>query len=89
MADSQYLKGAYKKAEEGLFKGACCDRKRVKGFKIKEGRFRLEIGKNIFTMREARHWNRLCREVVDAPFLEVLKASVGGFKQPHLVKGSS
>lgn len=45
MADSQYLKGAYKKAEEGLFKGACCDRKRVKGFKIKEGRFRLEIGK--------------------------------------------
>ncbi|KFR05966.1 hypothetical protein N306_14240, partial [Opisthocomus hoazin] len=44
------------------------------GFKLKEGRFKLGIRKKFFTMREARHWNRLPREAVDAPSLEVFKA---------------
>ncbi|GAB0176039.1 mitochondrial enolase superfamily member 1 [Grus japonensis] len=36
----QYLKGAYKKAGEGLFTRACSDRTRGNGFKLKEGQFR-------------------------------------------------
>lgn len=48
-----------------------------KSFKLKEGRFRFEIRKNFFTIRVVRHWNRLSREVLDAPFLEVFQIWVG------------
>ncbi|KFV07434.1 hypothetical protein N340_13693, partial [Tauraco erythrolophus] len=74
IAAFQYLKGAYRKAGEGLFTRACSDRTGGNGFKLKEGRFRLDIRKKFFTQRVVRQWNRLPREVVDAASLEVFKA---------------
>ncbi|KAK4830959.1 hypothetical protein QYF61_014418 [Mycteria americana] len=74
----QYLKGAYKKDGDRLFSRACCDRTRGNGFKLKEGRFRLDRGKKCFTMRVVKHWNRLPREVVDAPSLETFKVRLDG-----------
>ena len=74
----QYLKGAYKKAGKQLFIRACSDRMRENGFKLEEGRFRLDMRKKIFTVRPVRHWNRLPSKVVDAPSLEAFKARLDG-----------
>ena len=55
LAAFQYLKGAYRKDGEGLFTRACSDRTRGNGFKVKEGRFRLDVRKKFFTVGVVRH----------------------------------
>jgi len=74
----QYLKGAYRKDGENIFSRACCDRTRSNGFKLRQGRFRLDIRKKFFTMRVVRHWHKLPREAVEAPSLEALRVRLDG-----------
>jgi len=74
----QYLKGACRTDGEGLFTRVCSDRTRGNGCKLKEGRFRLDIRKKLFTTRVVKHWNRLPGEAVAVPSLEVFKARLDG-----------
>ena len=48
------------------------------GFKLKEGRFRLDIRRKFFTERVVRCWNSCPERLLDAPSLEVIKTRLDG-----------
>ena len=74
IAAFQYLKGAYKDDREGPFIRDCSNRTNGNRFKLKQGKFRLDIRKKFFVVRVVRHWNGLPKDVVNAPYLAVFKA---------------
>ena len=78
IAAFQYMKGAYRKAGDGLCTRVCSDRTRGKGFKLKEGEFILDLRKKFFARRVVRHWHRFPRAVVHAPSVNVFKAKLDG-----------
>jgi len=63
---------------DNIFSRASWDRTKGNNFKLEGVRFRLDIGRNLFTVRVVKHWHRFPREVADAPSLETFKVRLDG-----------
>ena len=70
--------GVWEKLGRDFLIRAGSNRTRGKGFKLEESRFKVDIRKKFFTVRVARHWNRLPRGAVNAPSLEAFKTRLDG-----------
>ena len=59
--------------ESRLFLVVYSDRTRSNGLKLEHRKFHTNLWKNFFVVRVAEHWDRLPRESVKSPSMEMFK----------------
>lgn len=52
------------------------NRTRSNGLELENRKFCTNMGKNLFTVRAMKHWNRLPTEVLESPSVEIFKPPV-------------
>ncbi|PKU47049.1 hypothetical protein llap_2655 [Limosa lapponica baueri] len=75
----KYLKGGLKDDGAALFSVVSSDRTRGNGHQLGHRKFHSNTRKNFFTVRVTEHWNRLPREVMESPSLEIFKTCLDAF----------
>jgi len=81
------LNNAYTHLKEGgremdeawLFSVVCSNRTRSQGLKLVHRKFRTNMQKNFFMVRVTEHRNRLQREVVQSPSVEIFKTYLDAY----------
>ena len=68
-----YLKCKNQVDGDGLFSVVCNNRTRGNRQKLEHRKFQANTRKNFFTVRMMAHQNRLLREAVESPSLEIFK----------------
>ena len=72
----EYLKGGCKEDRASPFSVVPSDRTRGNVHTLKHRRFPLNIWKHFFTVMVTKHWDRLPKEVMESPCLEIFKSSL-------------
>ena len=62
--------------ESRLFSVVCSNRTRSNGLKHEPRMFCTNMQKNFFMVKVTEHWNRLPREVMDSPSMEIFKTQL-------------
>ena len=65
--------------EAGLISVVCSDSTRNNGLKLEHNKFHTNMQKIFFKVRVTEHWNRLPREVMESPPMEILKACLDAY----------
>ena len=75
----KYLRCGGHSGEASFYSVVCGDRTRGNGQKLQHRKFRTNVCKNFFMVRVTEHWNRLPREVVESPSMEIFKSRLDAY----------
>ena len=75
----KYLKCGSQRDMGNLFSAVCGDRTRGNSHKLEHRKFHTNMQRNFFLVRVTEHWNRLPREAVGSPCLEIFKSHLDAY----------
>ena len=76
----KYLKGDGRQIDEARhFSVMCSERTRSNGLKLEHRKFHANMQENFYMVRVMEQWNRLPREVVESPSVEIFKTHLDAY----------